>query len=176
MPPLCLCAASVPLHESLVSDLEGSFDHQDHYHHHRHHHHHHHQNRKCTKLIYEVSTVETPSPFDLIGQVRGLCDSILRPHYTKDVEDKSKEIQSSVLVPALRSDLAEIPRVGFPPNQPRICHSGAIGKHNRSSRRSTHPTSSSNFPDQEVAERLAVLCSAHGSGSLVFCRIEAIYI
>ena len=171
MPPLCLCAASVPLHETLVSDMELCSQIQN-YHHHHHHHHHHHNGRKCTKVIVEVASVGDNAPpiFDLLGQVRVLCESVLGTQHTK-------ERRSSASVPALRPDLAEIPRVGFPPNQPRFCNSGALSKHIRSSRRATMPSSSSNLAsEQDVVEKFATICTAQGSNSLIFCRIEAIYI
>ena len=188
MPPLCLCAAVAPLHETILSELNPTLDH-DQMHHRRHSHNlaQHQNQRTCTKVIVEVSRRRSDNlrMSDFMSQIRAMCESFLRIRMSDEPDFQASS--SSSPVPSLRPDLAEIPRVGFPPIQTRVCSSGNTITHNRASRRSTLPTAASKttlesqeaaskmiFKSQDVVKKLPYLFSSTDGRS--FIRIEAIYI
>ena len=168
MPPLCLCAASAPLHETPLSEIELCLEHariQHHAHHHHHHHHRHHHQRACTKETVEIVRSDAIRVGDFTSQVQTMYESLCRTKISSGL--------GYTAVPALRSDLAVIPRVGFPPKESMVLSSGVANNICALRRPSASKTESEN---QDVLEKFSYLLSSTDGKSLICCRIEAMFI
>ena len=181
MPHLVLCAASAPLHELPLCEMDS---------HHAHHdktvHSHDRIHRKCSKAAVQDHRGSAPSR--VVHMFRAAYDGFMHPH-TIHAPGPIQVHRSSASMSELRPDLVAIPRVGFPPNQTNsnLSYYQPIGIQcnvaapvNVANQIYT-PMPNMVIPAQNVIVHQGPVSPVHshmqgGSQAYVFTRIEAIYI
>ena len=178
MPHLVYCAASAPLHELPLCEMDAhrlSHDQKFRPHHQTHH-------RKCSKVAVQDRRESNQSrPWEVVHMFRAAYDSFVHPqsfHPTESIQVH----RTSVSGLELRQDLVAIPRVGFPPTNSQS-HIQPISMQSNLAPINISNQIYSPMPTMAIPVQHAVVhqspIQAHvegGSRAVIFTRIEAIYI
>ncbi len=173
MPHLVFCAASAPLHELPLCEMD-----PHHAQHDQNFHRHHHTHSKCTNVaVQDRDQSNSTRSWEVVHMFQTAYNGFVHPQTVRS-NDSIPSHCSSSSTSELRSDLVAIPRVGFPPNQTTLCHHQPICTQSNvavtgNSMMQTY------LPMPNMVTQISPVFDHVGEGgsrAFIFTRIEAIYI